>query len=172
MSYKITTDVPWNQTMNALAEEFRKWKIVEWSTNKPKGMRLEGYREQPIEDREVRLTYYQDDRPVTLTMNTQKRAVDNLRAIFLSIEAMRLLEKRGLTETVRSAYMQLAAPEQKRNPYDVLMILPDSPIEVAEAVFRSLAKKHHPDTGGSMKTFKELNDAINEIRKEKDGSNS
>lgn len=45
------------------------------------------------------------------------------------------------------------------------MIMEDAPLEVAEAVFKNLAQKYHPDKpGGSKERFQELHEAIEEIR--------
>lgn len=41
-----------------------------------------------------------------------------------------------------------------------LFIVPEAPVEVAEAAFKALAKKHHPDVGGDTAMMQALNDAI------------
>jgi len=41
-----------------------------------------------------------------------------------------------------------------------LCILPEAPIEVAEAAYKALARLHHPDVGGSTAVMQELNEAI------------
>jgi hypothetical protein len=165
MSYTITTQKSWARTQQELASEFDKWRVTEWTTNYPRGARLEG-RSQSELDRTVTLSYTKNGKQINLTMSSQARAVDNLRALYLSIEAMRMIEKRGLSEAVQSAYTQIAAPKQKRSPYEVLMILENSPLDVAEAVYKNLAKKFHPDAGGNVEQFKELQAAIEEIRKD------
>jgi len=43
--------------------------------------------------------------------------------------------------------------------YRVLGILPNAPDEVIKAVYRALAKKHHPDAGGDPKLFRALSEA-------------
>lgn len=150
--------------MKELAETFEKWGVKEWDTNYPKGARLEGYH-QSEEDRTVRLTYQKNGKPINLTMGKQARAVDNLRVLYLSVEAMRMNEKRGISDVIESAYLQLAAPVQERSPWEVLGIFEGSPLEVAEAVYRAKAKQIHPDAGGSEQKMKELNKAIEDIRK-------
>jgi hypothetical protein len=109
MSYTLHTDKSWQATMRELSDTMSKWGIKEWDTNYPKGARLEGMR-QTEEDRMVHLTYQKDGRPVNLTMGKQARAVDNLRVLYLAVEAMRLNEKRGLGEVIQEAYLQLAGP--------------------------------------------------------------
>ena len=98
-------------------------------------------------------------------MDKQQRATDNLRVLYLAVEAMRLNEKRGLGEIVESAYLQLAAPSQAIDPYELLEIRPDASLEVAEAVYKAKVRNIHPDRGGSSEHMKALNRAIDEIRK-------
>lgn len=152
MTYKINTLKTFEQTKFDIRNEMRLWAgVTKWEA-----VRV---------NNGARVTYMLRGKSIDLTMIKQETPASNLRVLFYAIHAMRMNEVRGMAEVFETAYVQLASPKQKRNPYDVLMILPDSPIEVAEAVFRSLAKKHHPDTGGSSETFQELNDAIEEIRK-------
>lgn len=166
MSYTIHTDMSWSRTQQDLDYTFEKWGVTEWTTNYPRGARLQGYQQSDI-DKTVTLTYTKNGKQVNLQMGTQDRAVDNLRVLYLAIEAMRMNERRGLSEVLQSAYMQLEAPTQKRSPYEILQIMPDAPLEVAEASYRAKALVAHPDKGGDIVTFKELKGAIEAIRKEK-----
>ena len=83
--------------MQELDAEMRRWGITQWETNYPKGARSEAW-SQKEEDRTVKLTYVKQGKPVTLVMGKQNRAVDNLRVLFLAVEAMRLNERRGISE--------------------------------------------------------------------------
>jgi hypothetical protein len=163
-TYTIRTQISWNQTLQDLADEFRLWGIDDWATNTPHGARWEGWRPQSELERTVRLTYYKNDKPVTLEMGKQARAVDNLRVLYLAIQAMRLNEKRGISEVIESAYLQLAAPGQQKSPHEVLGIMPNAPLEVAEAAYKARVRVAHPDVGGSEAQIKALNDAISKIR--------
>lgn len=153
MSYKINTLKTFEKTKAEIAKEMHLWGVDKWEA-----VRV---------NNGARVTYVLRGKSIDLSMIKQDTPADNLRVLFYAIHALRMNEVRGMSEVFESAYIQLAAPKQKRNPYDVLMILPDSPLDVAEAVFKNLAKKYHPDTGGSLEQFKELNEAIEEIRKDK-----
>lgn len=170
MSYIVRTKASWAQTQNELEELFAKWGVEEWTTNYPKGARSVAW-SQSIPDRTVTITFVKNGKTVNLSMDKQQRAIDNLRVIYLALEAMRMNEKRGLTEVLQSAYMQLDAPKTKRDPYEVLGTVHGVSLEVAEAVYRTMARKYHPDSipSGDLDKFKELNEAIEEIRKEKNG---
>lgn len=166
MKYKITTKKSWSGTMNDLANEFRMWNISsnDWDVNYPKGARLEGFKQSET-DRTVILDYKKDDKNIRLVMGAQARAVDNLRVLFLAIESMRLNEKRGIGELLKSAYLQIAGPVRQRNPWEVLAIFPGSPLPIAEAAYKVKAITAHPDSGGSEEQMKELNEAIEKVRK-------
>lgn len=45
------------------------------------------------------------------------------------------------------------------NPFDILGISRDSPPDEVKAVWRELAKEHHPDHGGDGEKFQELHKA-------------
>jgi sugar phosphate isomerase/epimerase len=110
MSYILWTDKSWAETLDDLAETFAKWGVTEWETNHPRGANKRGDVRSATE-RAVRLTYYKNGHQVNLVMDKQRRAVDNLRVLYLAVEAMRLNKKRGIAEVVQSAYMQLEAPK-------------------------------------------------------------
>lgn len=167
MSYSITTKKSWHETQQELAETFDKWGIRDWQTNYPRGARLTA-QWQDEQDRNVILSFTMPGgKHVNLSMNKQTRAVDNLRVLYLAVEDMRMNEKRGIAEVVQSAYMQLGEGNAQKSPYEVLQIMPDAPLEVAEASYKARVKIAHPDAGGSEEQMKELNEAIKSIRQEK-----
>jgi curved DNA-binding protein CbpA len=70
-----------------------------------------------------------------------------------------------LSSVLESAYLQLAAPSEAIDPYELLEIRPETSLEVAEAAYKAKVRKVHPDRGGSSEQMKALNRAIDEIRK-------
>jgi len=163
-SYSLTTKKTWHQTMQELEDQMRMWGITQWETNYPRGARSERWQQEEI-DRTVKLTYTKNGKTVTLVMGKQNRAVDNLRVLYLAVEAMRLNERRGISDVIESAYLQLAAPPQTIDPYELLEIRPNASLEVAEAAYKAKVRSLHPDAGGSHEQMKILNQAIEEIRK-------
>lgn len=95
---------------------------------------------------------------------------DNMRAVAKTIEAIRGIERWGASEMLErafSAFVALPAPgsTRKRPWQDVLGIGPGVyPVTAAiiEDQYRRLAKKHHPDAGGSAEAFHELQQAREE----------
>jgi hypothetical protein len=163
-SYSLKTKKTWHETNQELDEQMRLWGIKQWETNYPKGARSETWSQNEA-DRTVKLTYNKQGKTVTLVMGKQGRAVDNLRVLYLAVEAMRLNERRGISDVLESAYLQLAAPTQEIDPFELLEIRPDASLEVAEAVYKAKVRNLHPDRGGSTEHMKALNQAIDEIRK-------
>lgn len=150
--------------MQELEDQMRLWGVTQWETNYPKGARSDAW-SQKEEDRTIKLTYRKNGKSVTLVMGKQNRAVDNLRVLYLAVEAMRLNERRGISDVLESAYLQLASPTQVVDPYELLEIRPDASLEVAEAAYKAKVRNIHPDRGGSNDLMKALNKAIEEIRK-------
>lgn len=164
--YKLRTKSSWAQTMGELEQSLDKWGASEIDVNYPKGARSEKWF-QDIEDRRVILRYKKNGAESVLTMDKQSRAVDNLRVLYICIESIRMNERRGFGELMQQAYVQLAAPVHKKDPYEVLGVFQDSSLEVCESVYRTLATRYHPDNAetGSNGLFIELNEAIEEIRR-------
>ena len=163
-SYSLSTKKTWRETSIDLSDTMDKWGVISWKVTEPKGAKKE-VPQQSDEERKVTLTYILRGRTINLTMGKQDRAVDNLRVLFLAVEAMRLNERRGISDVIESAYLQLAAPTQEIDPYELLEIRPDASLEVAEAVYKTKVRNFHPDKGGSSDQMKALNRAIDEIRK-------
>jgi hypothetical protein len=55
-------------------------------------------------------------------------------------------------------------PDDLRDAFTALCLLPQAPWCAAEAVFKALAKHYHPDKGGDVEDFHRVNDAIQVIR--------
>lgn len=49
------------------------------------------------------------------------------------------------------------------DPYATLGVHPDAGEDVIEAAYRTLVKKHHPDSGGDADTFKEIQTAYDQV---------
>lgn len=162
--YTITTMKSWPETMEELGNQMRLWGVSDWTINNPQGALLRSA-DQTVQQRTVKLTYTKTGRSVTLMMAKQRRAVDNLRVLYLAVEAMRLNERRGISDVIESAYLQLAAPAAELDPYELLEIRSGASIEVAEAAYKAKVREAHPDRGGSPQRMTQLNEAIDQIRK-------
>lgn len=101
----------------------------------------------------------------------QYASVDaNLRAIGKTIEAIRGIERWGTEEMMDAAFTGFAAlpestivtPYQARHWHEVLEVAPTASPEVIKAAYRQQLLKHHPDQGGDLSTFNEVQKAYRE----------
>ena len=89
----------------------------------------------------------------------------NLRAIYRLLESLRMAAHYGIMEELATAAAaMLPAGKPKRPPHEVLGIAKEADPEIAEAVHRALARKHHPDVGGTNEKMQEINDALAEFK--------
>lgn len=86
---------------------------------------------------------------------------DNVRAIGLTVQALRGLDRWGAKEIVAAAFQGFAAlPEGDSAAWwRVLDVKPDASEVEIEAAYRRLAKVHHPDAGGNAERFREIAEA-------------
>lgn len=95
---------------------------------------------------------------------------DNLRAIGLTLEAMRGVDRWAAVTTEQAfqgleslppptAASRSTAVAHELEPHEVLGVAPDAQAPVVRAAFRALARKAHPDHGGSERELGRLLDA-------------
>ncbi|TCU34034.1 J domain-containing protein [Rhizobium azibense] len=134
------------------------------------GLPRSGQREQ--DDPGVCLYFDLKGKPMALPCDTYDRVADNIAAIAAHMEATRKIERHGVATVSEmfAGFEALPAPAAARNRTwrQVLEIGTSGPVlaENVEAAFRHLAKKAHPDAGGSHETMSELNRAREEAMKE------
>lgn len=94
----------------------------------------------------------------------------NLRAIEMTINALRGIERWGAKEMVNAAFRGFKAlpsstivtPYQSRLWYEVLEVSPNASPEVIKAAYRQIVLKNHPDHGGNVASFHEVQKAYKE----------
>lgn len=105
--------------------------------------------------------------PVCLCCDTYKKVYDNLHAVGRTIEALRQIDRDGVSDFLKRAFTGFTAlPEpgtaMKRNCWDVLNLSATRDKEAIHNKYRELAKEMHPDKGGSTEAFCELQEARDE----------
>jgi hypothetical protein len=159
VSYILHSKVSSYSTEQDLAETFSKWGVRDWEASYNVMRSRHGNINLSVVERQATVQWVdpRTKREVTLTMNRQRTVNDNIRVLYLAIEAIRLNEKRGIDETVRAAYLQLAPAG---NHWTNVLELPAtaSAVEVEQA-FKKLARKAHPDVGGTDEEMAALNAA-------------
>jgi hypothetical protein len=94
---------------------------------------------------------------------------DNMRAIQKTIEAMRGIERWGASDMLERAFSAFEAlpPPAKRTWREVLNFgVGEVRKWDIETSYRALSKERHPDTGGSVEAFQELQNAREQALKE------
>lgn len=122
-------------------------------------------------DSGVAVYFTWDDISTCIAVDRYPKLEDNLQAIHHVIEAERTKLRHGGLNIVRAAFRGYAAlpPPSARRPWrEVLHFRGDVgvTIEVAEQRYHDLAKKAHPDCGGSDEAMAELNAAMADARGE------
>jgi hypothetical protein len=84
---------------------------------------------------------------------------DNIRAIGLTIAALRSIDRYGASDMMERALQAFEALPAPLDPWQVLAIPRDARREDIEGAYKRLALKHHPDHGGSTAKMAELNRA-------------
>lgn len=89
-------------------------------------------------------------------------AAANMRSLGLAIDAMRQLERHGgghMMERAFEGFAALPAPHASRHWTSVLGLDRNASVDTIESTYRALARKHHPDAGGSVEKMAEINAA-------------
>lgn len=181
MAYSVTTKKTWSRILDDIEDSLGKWGGVAqgWRVDTLLAPRSATKQNQTLEERTVTLHWARKGKTYAITMKNQWRAVDNLLVIWLILETLRLNDARGYAEQIAGVYRQefpalpgpgappAAARPTNRTPYELLHVLSTAPIEVCEAAYRAMTKIYHPDVSGSAAMQQRLNDAIEQIRKEK-----
>lgn len=159
--------VSWGRAYEDLQHTMGQFAHVEWGVECPLGLTGRDLNRNYANDpqRTVTLRYHDDGSDVVISVDRYPIPAHNLRAIGLAMEARRMNMVRGIDDAVQATYLALPAPELKRDPYEVLGVRPDAPLDFIEDVYRLRAKKAHPDVaGGSEADMAALNEAIEWIR--------
>ncbi len=107
--------------------------------------------------------------PVCLACDRWHRVEDNLWAVFLTLEAMRGIDRWGAArlEATFTGYAALPAPAPSAPWSQVLGVDRFAPTDVVRAAFRELAKQHHPDAGGDPDRWHILSRAFEQFEQER-----
>lgn len=104
--------------------------------------------------------------PQCIAIDRYTDVADNIRAITLTIEAMRAIERHGGAEILDRTFEGFAALPAPSPEPDWRTVLGAKNLTEAEARYRELAKTHHPDAGGDADEMARINAAIEAARKE------
>lgn len=110
-------------------------------------------------DRGVAVYFELNGKQKVFACETFTTVKDNIRAIGLTIEALRAVQRFGATEMLERALNAFDALPPPTRWWDILQVRQDASRDVIEANYRRLARERHPDAGGSNDAMAELNAA-------------
>lgn len=156
--------------LRLLGEEMRMIGAREWLLSSNLRMRQDGlpYSQQArVEDPGIAVYFKLKGRDHSLACDRWATPEHNLRAIVLHIQALRAQERWGVG-TLEQAFAGYAAlpPAAQERParawHEVLGVPATAAREGVKQAWRQLVKQHHPDAGGSVEAFKEVQAAWEE----------
>lgn len=136
------------------------------------GLPRADYMKSNMQDKGVAVYFKKDDEPVVLCCDQYDTVESNLHAIYKSIEALRAIDRWGVSDFLKrsfTGFKALAESTSKRD-WHVVLGFPSyskpASFAHAETNYKIVAKKAHPDvTGGSVEAFQELQEAFQEAKK-------
>lgn len=118
----------------------------------------------PPEDPGVAVYFSLEDDPYVLACDRWDKVKDNLRAIGLHVTAMRGMQRWGVGSTKQAFMGYQFLPPSKDSWWIVLGVLPTATFDEVQSAYRQLARKFHPDLGGTYDDIVKLNSAYKEAK--------
>jgi DnaJ-domain-containing protein 1 len=123
-----------------------------------------------MDDEGVAVYFMLDGNQQCIPCDKWSSVKDNVRAIGLTVQALRGLDRWGAKEMVSAAFRGFKAlpetaivtPYTKRPWYDVLEVSQTASPETIRAAYKAHLFKAHPDHGGTSERLQELRDALEE----------
>lgn len=175
--------VPYNKTLQLLSYELEKigaktaWlqvDVTERDIRNDGAIRTDS---QPKTSRVI-VSAQSKHGPISLPCDTYRDWRDNLRAVALSLEALRSVDRHGVTKRGEQyrGLKQLTAGDGPINSHEAARLIAKhrggnmtaslvySSLETAESCYREVAKFLHPDKGGDVSEWNKLQAAIAILR--------
>lgn len=117
----------------------------------------------------VSIYFTRKGKPYVLAVDRYKTIEANMRAVELTLEIIRAIERygsSGLMERSFQGFAELPAPSTvpAYNWWEILGVAPSASKATYESDYRTLVKRYHPDQGGDPETFLKIQNAIKQAR--------
>lgn len=116
-------------------------------------------------DAGVALYFTFQNEPVVFACDKWDRIEDNMQAIRKTIEAIRGLERWGVSDMLKRAFTgfkALPASANEQSCWDILGVSMDASNDKIKEAYRQKIKIHHPDKGGDAEQFQKVQKAYEE----------
>lgn len=122
---------------------------------------------KPPQDKGVAVYFKHKGNDMCFACDQYNLVGDNIQAIRKTIEALRGIARWGTGDMMEQAFKGFQAlPDlSKRSCWDILDCHSGASSDEIKASFRRLSKIHHPDMGGDIDKFTEINNAFEEAKK-------
>jgi hypothetical protein len=162
----------WDRVYRGLVDELKRLGAtnITVSTNQP--IRQDGApyaQERRITDPGVAVYFTRRGKAMVMAQDRFWSIIGNMRSLTMAIEGLRQMERHGgatMMERAFDGFAALPPPDKPKRHWAIVLgysIHPedreDLSTEEVEIRFRNLAKKRHPDRGGTVDDMAELNDA-------------
>ena len=161
MTYTMNTTWPPERSRSEIRRQLERW---DWDAPGAVDLDTIDFPKGGREDTAGRVHFTLRGTTIKIECESQGTYKQNIRCVSYAVESMRMNEKRGIADTMRKAYLMLEAPKEVRDPYEVLGVRPDTPIDDIEAMYKVKARRLHSDVGGDDKAMMELNIAWETIQ--------
>lgn len=161
-----------NRIRQLLNSELRKMGVTNIIVSSNAAIRRDGqpYTNQRVDDPGVVLYFTRKGQDIAISCDAWHTVDANLRAIGLTVKAIRGMERWGTEEMIDRAFTGFAAlpanvivtPNITREWFEVLEVSPSAGADVIRAAYKAKLHIVHPDKGGSAAAFEELQRAYKE----------
>lgn len=143
----LNTNKSWATSLGELRDEFRKWGVKDFMLPSWRASRTE-----------VTVSFSINGKWSNPTCSRYPTREQNLRAIVMAIQAVRLASQRGIGELIAEASKHLALPPgpSPADPYVILGIPDNSEKDRIFLAYRKRLFETHPDRGGDQEEFKKV----------------
>ena len=123
---------------------------------------------QPREDRRrpadegVAIYFTRRGQQFAMACDRYTRAEENMRSLALALDAMRQLDRHGGGVMMEKAFAGFVALPAPPSCWEILGLAETASQHQVQSAFRSLARRAHPDAGGSTADMATLNSARDE----------
>jgi DnaJ-domain-containing protein 1 len=168
--------VSMTESLNHLYRQFELMGVSNVVISSNMQTRLDGRplsKQTNFDDQGVAIYFTRNGQQQCIPCDKWDKVESNIRAIGLTVEALRSLDRWGAKETVDAAFQGFTAlpsgagaistPDRSAQTwYEILEVSPSAGEEVIKAAYRAKIAKAHPDRGGSEVEFKRIQSAYEE----------